>query len=82
MEVLLDIGHEGKSYYLTGPEILTPRKMIQEISQIIQKDIKKKNFCKRSKHGIYLLEQKINKCVSAERGTCIGFTLSLLEGGN
>lgn len=38
--VLCEPGHEGKSYYLTGPEAITPRSRIEAISEAIQKPVR------------------------------------------
>jgi uncharacterized protein YbjT (DUF2867 family) len=38
--VLADEGHAGKTYPITGPEVLTPREMVRIIGEAIGKDIK------------------------------------------
>ena len=37
--VILQEGHIGKSYYLTGPEIITPRSRIEDISRAIGRPV-------------------------------------------
>lgn len=38
--VLYEQGHEGKSYFLTGPEVITPKMRIEAIAEAIKKPIR------------------------------------------
>lgn len=38
--VIMGEGHEGKAYYMTGPEAITPRSRIEELSKAIGKPVK------------------------------------------